>query len=458
MNGNSLTLSAPRFFVGDWDRLTAQQQRVFITFVVANFGDAGGDPAGFARGLWNESAEAANTDRPPGSDRLLNLSRLTTFIGVTSLWEKRGVIDLVTVVTNINGDQQSQNFRLYGQLAAGGGQRIKDTFKYSIVGSGHGEYSVSRRERNFWKEPNGQFSLTKDLRRFDSDVDYRSLWDTGHNTKENSDIRAFDGGTPHLTRHLGRYGPVPITMQDAFLGPTNEAVLFSEVAGAPDAAAQLEVIARAKSVSDAFVERFRVRRTLDGLFEEMFAPGAIAHIKATGFFTGVGLAEGLVDSLPEEGLVLIYKRVMDYFYLHNLFELETEFLGAVALGERSQEPPEEMEKEFRSMPQFRSPDDGGEAEDPGVDTHADLEQYLATLGRTADWFRERLGAGRQDILRANIRSINIQRENPYRVEATTSESGDADPRNIYTVEQGVFIVQTVEDGGDLKIINLGVGD
>jgi len=38
-----------------------------------------------------------------------------------------------------------------------------------------------------WGQPNGQFSLTKDWRRFDSDVDYRRLFNPAHNTKDNSD-------------------------------------------------------------------------------------------------------------------------------------------------------------------------------------------------------------------------------------------------------------------------------
>ena len=66
--------------------------------------------------------------------------------------------------------------------------------------------------------------------------------------------------------------------------------------------------------------------------------------------------------------------------------------------------------------------------------------------------------GDWERLTAQHRSINSRRENPYRVEAAASLSGEADPRSIYTVEQGVFVVQTVEDGGGLKIINLGVGD
>jgi hypothetical protein len=148
MNGDSLSLVAPRFTVGPWDRLTAQQQRIFITYVRANFGgEAGADPAAFATRLWNDSVGVANSGGTPGSDRLLNLSRLTTFIGVTSMWEKRNVIDQVTVVTNINGDQPSSNFRLFGGLAPTGGEKVKKEFDHSIAGSGHNEFSVSRREQ-----------------------------------------------------------------------------------------------------------------------------------------------------------------------------------------------------------------------------------------------------------------------------------------------------------------------
>lgn len=461
MNGDSLSLSAPRFIVGNWDRLTAQQQRVFITYVTANFGgEIGNDPPAFARKLWNDSVAAANSSSPPGSDRLLNLSRLATFIGVTSMWETRGVIEQVTIVTNINGEQPHQNFRLYGELVDGGGQRIKDAFKYKIPGSGHGDYKVSRRERNFFREPNGQFSMTNDLRLFDSDVDYRSLWDSGHNTPENSDIRAFDGGTSHLKRHKGRYGEVPITMQDILLAPSPMEMVFSDNEIAIEADAEFEALNQAKTVSDAFAERFSVTLTLDGLFEEMFAPGAIAYIKRTGFFVGAGLDEEFVDSLSEADLVRIYKQAMDFYYLHNLFTLRTEFLGAVALGERSQELPSEVGDALRSTPQLRTLAGDDEAEDREVDTIVELEQYLASLSLSADSYRERLraGEGRPELFRANIRSIHAQRDRPFRMETSEDESPNGETRDIYIIEQGVFIVRMVKDGNAVKIINLGVGN
>jgi uncharacterized protein len=61
MNGASLDIVAPQFVVGTWDRLKAGQQRVFTSYVKRTFGsEAAPDPGGFARGLWNDSAQAAN--------------------------------------------------------------------------------------------------------------------------------------------------------------------------------------------------------------------------------------------------------------------------------------------------------------------------------------------------------------------------------------------------------------
>ena len=66
MNGDSLSLAAPKFTVGTWDRLTTEQQRIFISYVRANFGsEVGADPSAFATGLWNDSVITANSNSTP---------------------------------------------------------------------------------------------------------------------------------------------------------------------------------------------------------------------------------------------------------------------------------------------------------------------------------------------------------------------------------------------------------
>lgn len=394
MNGEALNLVAPKFIVGTWDRLIAEQRRVFITYARANFGgEVGADPTPFAAGLWNDSVSIANSNGVPGSDRLLNLSRLLTFVGVTSMWEKRSVIDQVTLVTNINGDQSSGNFRLFGELAATGAQKIKKQFDQTIFGSGHGEYSVSRREQGLWGQPNGQFSLTKAWRRFDSDVDYRRLFNPAHNTKENSDIRAFDGSKSHLQRHIGRYGGVPITMQDVHLGPPLGDALFVAADVAAEAAPQFATITQAGSVADAFVERFKTTLTLDGLFEEMFAVGAIQYIRRTGFFTAMGINDEFASSLSHTDLIRVYKKLMDFYYLRNLFEMRTEFLGIVALGERTQDQPAELQDILISSPQLRVLVNEDAMDVSNVDTPVELEELILAFEHAASVYRDRLISG-----------------------------------------------------------------
>lgn len=458
MNGNTLDVVAPRFVVGTWDKLKAGQQRVFITFVERVHGAAAAaDPAGFARGLWNDSAQAANSGANPGPGRLLNQSRLTTFIGVTSMWDRRGVISQVAAVTDINGDQDRDNFRLYGELVAGGGERIKHAFTHSIAGSGHGEFKVSRREQGLLGQPNGQFSLTQDLSRFDSDVDYRRLFGLDHNTKANSDLRAFDGKTAHLKRHVGRYGEVPLTLQDGMLGPLADVLPLDTADTAPEAFERLEAAREARSAADAFAERFGVTLTLDGLFEEMFAPDAIGYIRRAGFFDALGLDDGLTDSLQPRELASVYKRVMDLYYLQNLYELRTEFFGAVALGERLQPTPPEAEAALRSAPQLNPLAEEGASEDVRLGTPAELEEFLRAVEVAAAAYRARLraGEGNAALYRANMRSINAERESLFSVER---EEADGEARDVYTVEQGAFTVRLVRREEGLKIINLGLGN
>ena len=461
MNGEFLSLAAPKFTVGTWDRLTTEQHRIFISYVRANFGgEVGADPSAFAAGLWNDSVTTANSSSTPASDRLLNLSRLTTFVGVTSMWEKRNVIDRVTTVTNINGDQPNANFRLFGELAADSMERIKKQFDQTIFGSGHGDYSISRREQGMWGQPNGQFSLTKDWLRFDSDVDYRRLINPAHNTKDNSDIRAFDGSKSHLQRHIGRYGNVPISMQDVHLGPPSPEALFISPDVHAEAAPQIEMISQANSAALAFIERFKTTLTLDGLFEEMFAAGAINYIKSTGFFIAMGLTEDLVSSLPDAELIRVYKRLMDFYYLRSLFQMRTEFLGIIALGERTEEEPHEVKDMLSSAPQLRVLVNEEAMDISRFYQQAELEELIVTLEQAASAYRARLisGEGRSQLFRANVRSINEQRRHPYHIDTVASEvAGEAAPENIYTVEHGIFVVQMVKEIAELKIINLGIG-
>ena len=456
MNGDSLSLTAPKFTVGTWDRLTTEQQRIFISYVRANFGsEVGADPGTFAAGLWNDSVTAANSSSTPASDRLLNLSRLTTFIGVTSMWEKRNVIDRVTTVTNINGDQPNANFRLFGELAADSREKIKKQFDQTIFGSGHGDYSISRREQGLWGQPNGQFSLTKDWLRFDSDVDYRRLINPAHNTKDNSDIRAFDGNKSHLQRHVGRYGNVPITMQDVHLGPPSADALFISADVRAEAAPDMDMISGANSAALAFIERFKTTLTLDGLFEEMFAAGAINYIKSSGFFAAMGLTEDLVFSLPDAELIRVYKKLMDFYYLRSLFEMRTELLGI-----RTEDEPPEINDILSSAPQLRVLVNEEAMDISKFYKPAELEELVVTFERAASVYRERLisGEGRSPLFTANVRSINEQRRHPYHVDTVASDvAGDAVPENIYTVEHGIFVVQMVQEIAELKIINLGIG-
>lgn len=461
MNGESLSLVAPKFTVGTWDTLTAAQRRIFITYVRANFeGEVGADPGAFAASLWNDSVSTANSSTTPASDRLLNLGRLTTYVGVTSMWEKRKVIDLVTVVNIINGDQQNANFRLFGELAANSEEQIKKRFDQTILGSGHGEYSISRREQGLLGQPNGQFSLSKDWRRFDSDVDYRRLLNPAHNTKDNSDIRAFDGSKSHLQRHIGRYGSVPISVQDVQLGPPSAETLFISSDVQVEPAPALATISQANSAASAFVERFKTTLTLDGLFEEMFAAGAINYIKRSGFFAAMGLTDELVSSLPDPQLIRLYKRLMDFYYLRSLFEMRREFLGVIALGERTEEQPAEVQGMLSSAPQLRVLVNEDAMDVSKLYTPAELEELIVAFEQAASAYRERLisGEGRSELYRANVRSINAQRQHPYHVDTLEPEAGgEAAPIAIYTVEQGIFVVQMIKEVADMKIINLGIG-
>jgi RHS repeat-associated protein len=198
--------------VGKYEDLTDDQKRLFLSYVRHNYAKQIGDSdaAKFAANLWNQSAGVANGTAQGGASGLLNQSQLTTFLGVTSMLESKGVIGEVKSVTMINGDQKDDNFRIYGDLKGPDSHKaINKVFDWKISGSGHEPYVISRREQGPNGQPNGQVSMTKDRLRVDVDVDYRKLLNVkGHNTPENSDIRADNGDTSHFREHTNRYGAI----------------------------------------------------------------------------------------------------------------------------------------------------------------------------------------------------------------------------------------------------------
>jgi hypothetical protein len=212
--------------VGNWKDLTDEQRRLFVTYVFHNYYDQVGENqtvGAFAEQIWNESALVANTeggDATVISDTpILKQSQLTTFLGVTSALEKRGISDEFLVVTTINGDQKNENFRIYGELKNQSSVKAieKALDNGGLFGSflnaftpDHGEYNVSRREQGPNGEPSAQVSRIDGTLKVDADVDYRAYKRSDHNTRENSDIRADDPakGTTHYARHVQRYGPI----------------------------------------------------------------------------------------------------------------------------------------------------------------------------------------------------------------------------------------------------------
>ena len=175
--------------VGDWSKLTEDQQRLFISYVQNNYADRLGDwtPEAFARNVWNASATSANSqgsDSPQSGTSyfpFLQQSQLTTFVGVTSMLEHQQVIGEVTSVTTINGNTPEHEFRIFGELKNNASiKKIEKAFDNGgLIGSGtnfltpaHGEYSISRREQGPNGQPNGQVSRIPNMLKVDIDVDY----------------------------------------------------------------------------------------------------------------------------------------------------------------------------------------------------------------------------------------------------------------------------------------------
>jgi hypothetical protein len=192
--------------------LTLQQKRLFETYVQQHYAEElKNNPSFSAEKLWNDSAAVANGGPAAGpNSRLLDDGQLTNFLGVTNMLEKRGVIDQVASISEINGDKpEGHTYRIIGELKDNttAVAAIKKALTHAIDGKGHGKYSDSNREQGLIGAPNGQVSIVPKGTGIDVDVDYRCILCKGHVSKggEGSDIRV---GT-HYEDNVKRYGAIP---------------------------------------------------------------------------------------------------------------------------------------------------------------------------------------------------------------------------------------------------------
>ena len=164
-----------------------------------------------------------NNHSDPAEYDTLSLSTRTTFEAVThalmttNLTDKAGkpmgnALDLVQAIEAINGKvpqaRGDLQFRVYALLKPDALQKLKDSTEFFRDRDNtiyHHGYPLSYRQDGL---PSIQFSMAKDGRHADIDVDYRSsrfpaALFNGHLTAANSDVRAGNNTQRHLQRWQG---------------------------------------------------------------------------------------------------------------------------------------------------------------------------------------------------------------------------------------------------------------
>lgn len=191
----------PKLHFLNFDKLTQKQQNLFTGYFKNRFPESTDNKASE---FWNQSAQSINQGM--SDEKLLSQSQLATFIGITSMWEHSGTIDLVKSVDEIRDLSDHDGYRLIGTFHPGGGEFINQNWNKG--GISKSEYKIGRREP-IDGSIRGQFTMTGDLKRFNSDVDYhppKFFW--FHGKRENSDIRRTGGFHRHLESHVKKYGDI----------------------------------------------------------------------------------------------------------------------------------------------------------------------------------------------------------------------------------------------------------
>ena len=285
--------------------------------------------------------------------------------------------------------------------------------------------------------------MTTDLMRFDSDVDYRRLLSAGHNTKENSDIMAFDGDTPHLRRHIERYGPVPIRMErfdDIMRTTESNASTYEE----------------ANELFEEFRARFESELTLASVVNDLFSRDTQRFIKQSGLFESWGLDSKLVLELDDAQVIVLFVQLMDFYYLHALSEMNFKDLSSGRTIQPVSIERSLVETEIRNSKFLRTLTNPDATDDASVqiNNQGDLEILIRETTNVSNALRRNILATglHSELYRENVDGLDAQMTNSFRVDTTSWPD-----RTIFVLQRGIYVLLMCEEEGRLRILNLGIG-
>lgn len=222
------------------------------------------------------------------------------------------------------------------------------------------------------------------------------------------------------------------------------------VAGQHISPADREKLIRAQRVADEFVDRFR--RTLDfgPLWKEFRAEQFSCRLIKSDLVTNVSDEEKrrIGVALLEEA----YIATMNYFYLKGAHDLSVARMDS-NISEEQISPKEILKAENSSVytkTNGKSPT-----------TAREMEEYIRALNGLAKLYRKYLPRNvmRSAEWKANIKYL-VNREGFIHLGVATGNADLCIPDNVkyFVVDRGLFFFYMIEESGQMRIVDLILGD
>jgi hypothetical protein len=214
-----------------------------------------------------------------------------------------------------------------------------------------------------------------------------------------------------------------------------------------------------EEAADRFVRRFRETLDFGVVFDETFVSDAVQRLRKANYFQNLYLSPQLVEKVNNSTLERAYKAFMNFYYLKATYDLS---IRPLAGNEQSGDPPlpPEITSALKASKHLSVLLDEGSGDAPTVTTRQELEQYVADLNNIAALYRQRLPPNvfTSPTYKANLKAINKDKRSSVRIRNGYEGFGIRGGVKVYEVEQDIFIFFFVKEGGELKVLTLGMGN
>lgn len=212
--------------------------------------------------------------------------------------------------------------------------------------------------------------------------------------------------------------------------------------------------AQAEKAAEQFILHFRENLNFGDAFDKSFVSDAVKRLREADFFIDLNFTPELIDKADDESLKRAYKAFMNFYYLRDVYDLNTEPGTQVSSRPESAE----FSLAFQTSRYLKKLSDDDRGDDgPPVKTQEDLIQISEEFERIADLYRSYLPKDPwSKTFRSNLRKRDIDRKVRVR---RGYPAFNLDPTtNVYMLQRDIFDFSFIKVNNQMKVLVLGIGN